>query len=65
MKGFEHPELAKPKPTPTKGKGDVGAELDKKRGERADAIYRSRWGVDKYGMKTVKQKKKAPARKTV
>ncbi len=32
MKGFEHPELAKPKPTPKKAKGDVQLELDKKKG---------------------------------
>jgi putative FmdB family regulatory protein len=65
MKGNVHPELAKPKATPTKTRGDVAVELDKKRKQRADAIYRSRWGVDQYGMKTVKEKKAKPTRKTV
>jgi putative FmdB family regulatory protein len=65
MKNNVHPELAKPKPTPRKTKGDRTAELDKKRTERAAAIYRSRWGVDQYGMKTAKEKKNRPARKTL
>ena len=65
MKRNEHPELAKPRPAPTKTKGDVVVELDKKRTARAEAIYRSRWGVDQHGMKTVKQKKSKPARKTI
>jgi putative FmdB family regulatory protein len=65
MKGNVHPELAKPKSTPKKTRGDVAVELDKKRTQRADAIYRSRWGVDKYGLKTVKEKKPKPARKTL
>jgi hypothetical protein len=64
MKRNEHPELAKPRPAPTKTKGDVVVELDKKRTARAEAIYRSRWGVDQHGMKTVKQKKTA-VRKTL
>jgi hypothetical protein len=57
--------LAKPRPASTKTKGDVVVELDKKRTARAEAIYRSRWGVDQHGMKTVKQKKSKPARKTL
>ena len=65
MKRNEHPELAKPRPTPTKTKGDVVADLDQKRTARAEAIYRSQWGVDQHGMKTVKQKKSKPARKTL
>jgi len=65
MKGFEHPELAKPKQTPVKTRGDAVAEIDKKRTDRAEAISRSRWGVDQYGMRTAKTKKKTPARKTI
>jgi putative FmdB family regulatory protein len=65
MKGWDHPELAKPQPTPVKGKGDVQVELDKKLKERADGIYRSRWGVDQYGMRTAKTAKKARAKKTL
>ncbi len=65
MKGNQHPELAKPKPTPTKTRGDVVAELDKKRTVRAEAIYRSQWGVDQYGMKTAKQKAVKRERKIV
>jgi putative FmdB family regulatory protein len=66
MKGFEHPELAKPKPKPVKTRGDMDAERDKKRLERAEALYRNRWGIDKDGFRTVKAaRSKKPERKVV
>jgi len=65
MKGYEHPELAKPKAPNIPGKGDVAALIDRKLGEHRDKVYRSKWATDQYGMKTAKEAKKKVARKTL
>jgi putative FmdB family regulatory protein len=65
MKGFEHPELAKPKPPERKTPGEIAAGRDKTTTARADALYRDRWGIDKDGFRTVKTKSKKPERKVV
>ena len=65
MKGWEHPELAKPKPAARPGKGDVYVMREKSLTSRSEAGYRDRWGIDEHGFKTVKAKKAKPARKTL
>jgi len=65
MKGFEHPELAKPKPPERRTSGEVTVEREKRTSERADALYRDRWGIDKDGFRTVKTKSTKPERKVV
>ena len=65
MKGFEHPELAKPKPTPRPGRGEIAATRDKALSRRAEAGYRDKWGVDQYGFRTRKTAAKKKSRKTL
>lgn len=65
MKNNEHPELAKPKPRPRPARGDVQVSAEKKRTERADALYRDKWGVTKEGFRSVKAKKAATERRVV
>lgn len=56
MRGYEHPELAKPKPKPRPTKGEREAEEERKRALAAEIAYKERWGIDKYGFRTVKTK---------
>lgn len=65
MKGWTHPELYKPEPKPKLSKGELKAQRDKRVLERADARYRSRWGIDKQGFPTVKTKKREVSRRTL
>lgn len=65
MKGWEHPELAEPRTPPRPTKGDIEYRREKALAERAEASYRDRWGVDQYGLKTAKEKKRKPDRKTI
>jgi putative FmdB family regulatory protein len=65
MKGWEHPELAQPKPTPRPGRGDVAVKREQALAQRAEAGYRDRWGVDQHGFRTKAAKKRKPARKTL
>ena len=58
MKGWEHPELAKPKPKARPTKGESQAQQDKRAAALRDSRYRSRWGIDKDGFPTVKTKSK-------
>src|SRR5438034_10357823 len=50
MKGWEHPELAKPKPKPRRTKGETQAQRDKRLAALGDARERARWGIDKDGV---------------
>jgi putative FmdB family regulatory protein len=63
MKGYEHPELAKPKPTPHPGRGEIAAKIDKALTTRRESVYRDKWGVDQYGMRTRKTAAKKVNRK--
>ena len=65
MKGWEHPELAKPKPAPPPTRGEVTVRRDKRVLERKDARYRSRWGIDKDGFPTRKTKGPPKERKVL
>lgn len=65
MKGFEHPELAKPKPKPRPGRGEIAARREKALAERSEAGYRDKWGVDQYGLRTGKTAKKKKNRRTL
>jgi putative FmdB family regulatory protein len=61
----EHPELVKPEPRPRTARGDAVTSLEKRITERADALYRDKWGVKADGMRSVKAKKIKPERKAV
>lgn len=65
MKGWEHPELAQPKPKPRPTKGDLEIKREQALAQRSEAGYRSRWGVDQHGFRTKAAKKRKPARKTI
>ena len=65
MKGWEHPELAKPKPKPRPTKGERAVNVDKRVVARQDSRYRSRWGIDKDGFPTVKTKGPDKQKKTL
>ena len=65
MVGWDHPELAKPKPKPRPLRGEREVRVEKTLAERSDLKYRDRWGVDKHGFRTVKAKKVKPDRKTL
>ena len=65
MKGWEHPELAKPKPRPRPTRGETTVMRDKRVLQRQDAGYRNRWGIDKDGFPTVKTKAPKKERKTL
>ena len=65
MKGFEHPELVKPKSRPRPGRGDIAAGRDKALSQYSEAGYRDRWGVDQYGFGTAKTAKRKKNRKTL
>ena len=65
MKGWEHPELAKPQPKARPSRGEVQVQVEKRLTKRTDLQYRDRWGVDEHGFRTVKAKKSKPERKTI
>ena len=65
MKGWEHPELAEPKPAPRPARGELQVEKEKQATGQLDVRYRDRWGVDQMGFSTVKTKKRKPQRKTL
>ena len=65
MVGWEHPELAKPKPAPRPARGDLAAQRDKQAAQVGEMRHRDRWGVDQMGFPTVKTKKKERKRKTL
>ena len=63
MKGYEHPELAKPKPTPTPTRGERAARQDRALAAQQGLRYIDKWGVDRYGMPTRKTAKPKVNRK--
>ena len=65
MKGWEHPELAKPKPKPRPTRGERTVAVEKRVTARQDLRYRDRWGIDKDGFPTVKTKSKEKERRTL
>ncbi len=65
MKGWEHPELAKPKPKARPARGERTATREKLVAQRQDARYRDRWGTDQHGFPTVKTKGPEKVRKTL
>jgi len=65
MKGWEHPELAQPKPPPRPTKGERGSQRDKAVAQRQDLRYRDRWGVDADGFRTVKTVGRKREKKTL
>lgn len=65
MKGWEHPELAEPKPAPRPAKGERVAQHDKATERRKDLRYRDRWGVDADGFRTVKTVGRKREKKTL
>jgi putative FmdB family regulatory protein len=65
MKGYEHPELAKPKPKARPGRGEIAARQDRALLQRSEAGYRDKWGVDRYGLRTRKTASKKPASRTL
>lgn len=65
MKGFEHPELARPKSTPRPARGEVTARRERDQLVRREAAYLDKEGVDRYGMPTRKTKKKKPNRRNI
>lgn len=65
MKGWEHPELAKPKPAPRPTRGERTVKREELVTKRADAIYRDRWGVNAEGRRSVKAKKPVKSRKVL
>jgi putative regulatory protein, FmdB family len=60
-----HPELTKREPKPRTARGDAVTSLEKRIAERADALYRDKWGVKADGMRSVKAKKIKPERKVI
>jgi putative FmdB family regulatory protein len=65
MVGHQHPELAGPKPVRRLARGDAKAGLEKSVKERADALYREKWGINEHGFRSVKAAKKKTERKVV
>ena len=65
MKGWEHPELARPKPTPRPAKGERTAGREKLVAQTREGRYRDRWGTDQHGFPTVKTKGPEKQRKTL
>jgi putative FmdB family regulatory protein len=65
LKGNQHPELYRPKPKPRPTKGDRAVTIERKVAQRADLLYRDRWGVTGDGRRSVKAKKIKPERKIV
>lgn len=65
MKGWEHPELAQPKPAVRPGKGEIDVKREQALTQRGEARYRDRWGVDQHGFRTKAAKKRKPVRKTL
>jgi hypothetical protein len=65
MKGWEHPELAKPKPKARPTKGESQALRDKRLAGLREARYRDRWGIDKDGFPTVKTRVKEKEKKVL
>ncbi|HVP05598.1 MAG TPA: zinc ribbon domain-containing protein [Dehalococcoidia bacterium] len=65
MVGHMHPELAEPKPPRHISRGERVATADKAMRDRADALYKDKWGVMPDGRRSVKAKKIKPARKTI
>ena len=61
----QHPELIKPEAKPRTARGDAVTSLEKRITERADFLYRDKWGVKPDGMRSVKAKKIKPERKIV
>jgi putative FmdB family regulatory protein len=65
MKGWEHPELAKPKPKPRATAGEVRSMQDSALEDRTDTRYRAKWGVNKMGFKTRKARKPKREKRTL
>jgi putative FmdB family regulatory protein len=65
MVGHMHPELAEPTPPRRLSKGEVVVERDKATKQRADALYKDKWGVNEHGFRSMKAKKVKPERKVV
>lgn len=65
MKNWTHPELAEPVATPRPSKAERAEKTDASLAQRADALYRDKWGINEHGMRSVKAKKIKPQRKVV
>lgn len=65
MKGWTHPELAKPKPKPRPTRGQKQVEQEKAVERAREAGYRDRWGVDKMGFRSMKARKSKPSKRTL
>jgi putative FmdB family regulatory protein len=66
MKGYEHPELARPKPRPRPARGDIQVQAEKQLAKRMDKSYRDKWGIDDWGYKTTRARQKGkPGRKVI
>lgn len=65
FKGNQHPELAEPKPVRRISRAERSDTFEKRAQDRAEALYRDKWGVNSAGMRTVKAKKIKPERKIV
>ena len=63
--GHQHPELAEPKPPRRLARGERVVTAEKQMRDRADALYKDKWGVMPDGRRSVKAKKIKPARKTI
>ena len=65
MKGWEHPELAKPPDKPRPARGERTSGREKLVAQGRDARYRDRWGTDQHGFPTPKTKGPEKERKTL
>jgi putative FmdB family regulatory protein len=65
MKGWEHPELAQPKPKVRPTRGESQAQRDKRLTALREARYRDRWGIDKDGFPTMKTRVKEKEKKVL
>jgi putative FmdB family regulatory protein len=65
MKGWEHPELAKPQPKPTLTRGERTAKGEQIVAQRGDVRYKDKWGLKPDGFRSMKARKPTKNRKTI
>jgi putative FmdB family regulatory protein len=61
----QHPELIKPTPVRRPSKAERTEMGEKASKQRADALYRDKWGINQQGFRSVKAKKNKPERKVI